>query len=434
MRRTPRVPVSAFLITLALAVSLSPEPARAAEPPATLRLDLVHGGDRRSEWFLLDRVIEVPFPCGDPGKPIDGTNLGQYLVRVFDRATNRLLYQRGFSSLFQEWRTTDEAATRSRAMTEVVRIPKPGGPVTVEIAARERDNSFRGIFSAPVDPASLDVWRGRRSRDLVVRDVLVNGPPETKVDLLFVSEGYRADQMEKFRGDVSRLTEALFAWAPYRDLRERFNVRAVEAPSRDSGPGEPRKGIFPDTAFRLSFNTFGIARYMAEPDPVALHDAAGNAPFDQLIVLVNTARYGGGGVFNAYNVTISDNPFDEYVLVHEFGHGFAALGDEYFDSSVAYNEYYPAGVEPWEPNITANGARPKWSDLVTPGVPLPTPPDAEKFGAAVGAFEGAGYASKGLFRARYDCKMIGKGHVGFCAPCDRAIRSVIDLYSSGAKE
>jgi hypothetical protein len=419
---------------LAAAAFFASGAARADGGSATLRLDLLHGGDRTTEWFQLDRVTEVPFPCGDPKKPIDGTNLGQYIVRVWEIETNRLLYTRGFSCLFWEWRTTDEAAVRPRALPEVVRIPKPPGPVRVEIGARERDNSFRPVFSASIDPDSLDVSRGKRRSDLVVRDVMVNGPSETRVDLLFVSEGYRADQMEKFRHDVSRLTEALFAWTPYRELRERFNVRAIEVPSRDSGPGEPRKGLFPDTAFSLAFNTFGIARYMAQPDVKALHDAAGNAPFDQLIVLVNTARYGGGGVFNAYNVTVSDNPFDEYVLVHEFGHGFAALGDEYFDSAVAYNEYYPAGVEPWEKNITANGTDPKWRDLVTPGVPLPTPPDAEKFGAAVGAFEGAGYAAKGLFRARIDCKMIGKGHVGFCAPCDRGIRQVIDLYSSGAPE
>jgi len=424
MARPIRAALAALVLSSLAAAS------GAAPPAATLRLDLLHGGDRTTDWFLLDRVIEVPFPCGDPAKPFDETNLGSYLVRVWDAATNRPLYTRGFSSLFFEWRTTDEAATRKRALPEVVRIPKPVGPVRVEIAARAKDNSFETIFSVPIDPSSLDVSHARRARDLVVRDVMVNGPPETKVDLLFVSEGYRADQMEKFRGDVSRLTEALFSWSPYKELRSRFNVRALEAPSRDAGPVEPRKGLFPDTAFSCSFNTFGIARYMAQPDPIALNDAAGNAPFDQLVVLVNTARYGGGGIFNAYNVTISDNPFDEYVLVHEFGHGFAALGDEYFDSSVAYNEFYPAGVEPWEKNITASGTNPKWRDLVTAGVPLPTPADAEKYGAATGAFEGAGYAAKGLFRARIDCKMIGKGHVGFCAPCDRAIRQVIDLYST----
>ncbi len=415
--------VSAVLLLLALSA-----------PPSTLRVDLLHGGDSEREWFILDSVTEVPFPCGNPAKPFDETNLGQYFARVSDLATNRPLWTRGFSDLFWEWRTTKEAKSRSRALPVVVRIPAPSAPVQLEIAARGRDGVFRPVFTTTIDPRSLDVSRVRRRSDLVVRDVMVNGPPEGKVDVLFVPEGYRADQMEKFRADVSRLAEALFSFAPYGELRQRFNVRAIEVPSREAGCGEPRKGFFPDTAFSLSFNTFGSARYMASPDVTALHDAASNAPFDQLVVIVNTARYGGGGVFNAYNVTISDNPFDEYVLVHEFGHGFASLGDEYFDSEVAYDGFYPPGVEPWEPNITASGESPKWKDLVTPGVPLPTPADPARFGDAVGAFEGAGYAAKGLFRAKIDCKMIGKGRVGFCPPCERAIRRVIDLYSEEAPE
>jgi hypothetical protein len=158
----------------------------------------------------------------------------------------------------------------------------------------------------------------------------------------------------------------------------------------------------------------------------------------------------------------------DYVFVHEFGHSFAGLGDEYYSSDVAYTDFYPADVEPWEPNLTAllEGRDLKWGHLVADGTPIPTPwekalydslvtvrgdldtesatydedvakIDAERSGileesaysGKVGAFEGAGYASEGVYRPALDCRMFSKSLAPFCPVCMEAIERMIDFHT-----
>ncbi|RKY53654.1 MAG: peptidase M64, partial [Candidatus Neomarinimicrobiota bacterium] len=168
-------------------------------------------------------------------------------------------------------------------------------------------------------------------------------------------------------------------------------------------------------------------------------------------------KYGGGGIFNLCSCCyIHDDEKEQswwpnYVFVHEFGHAFAGLADEYYSSAVAYNEFYPPGVEPWEPNITAllDPENLKWKKLVEPDIPIPTPWNKEKYDkiprsqskdkeallhkqeywGKVGAFKGAGYASEGLYRPYLDCRMFSKSLTGFCPVCSDAIVKMIRFYS-----
>lgn len=400
----------------------------------TLRLDYHHTGARGEELISLDAFrLEPGRWAGSKVHLIDHLEWGKYRLQVADAESALTIFTRTYSTLFGEWQTTGEAASGiGRTIHESALMPMPRRPATVSLASRRPDNSFAEIFTMRLDPASHLIERAGPPAGAQVHEVEVHGPAADKVDLLFLSDGYSLAEAEKFRRDVRRFTERLFSFSPFLENRGRFNVRAVLVPARESGVDEPRKGIWRDNPLGSSFNTFDIERYLTTLANREVRDAASAAPYDRIYVIVNSSRYGGGGVHDLFAVFSSDNEYSGYVAIHEFGHAFAGLGDEYYTSEVAYNEFYPAGVEPWEPNITAMlpGGLPKWADLLSPGVPIPTPADPNRFGSVVGAFEGAGYAAKGLYRPSIDCQMFSKGDRPFDPVCRRAIQRIIDFYAA----
>jgi len=397
----------------------------------TLRIDLFHTGTADDEVFSLDELIEEPYWAGNPGNLIDTLNLGGYLFRVFDLKTNTLIFSRGYCTLFGEWATTDEAIEGfTKTFHESLVMPFPKGPVQIRIDRRDRWNIFRNVFDLIVDPSDYHIRRGTRYRHFRVRELQNNGSPDGKVDVVIIGDGYKRNEMDKLRKDVKRFLEILFDTEPFKSRRKDFNVRLIETISEDSRVDEPRKGLYRSTIFDLSFNTFDLERYMLTFSNKAMRDVAGNVPYDQIIILANTERYGGGGIFNLYATCCSDNEYDGYVFVHELGHSFAGLGDEYYSSAVAYNEMYPQDVEPWEPNITAllDTTNVKWGDLIEEGTPIPTPDDST-YAGVVGCFEGAGYSAEGLYRPYRDCRMFSKAMVDFCPVCRRAIERMIDFHT-----
>jgi len=422
---------SCWLIALAL---LLPRIAAGEELfrfDATLRVDLHRSGDHRSEGFMLDELRREGAWPSSRVNLVDPSNQGCTVVEAYSPpARGTLVFRQGYCSLFGEWQTTDEAKTTRRTFSETVRLPMPRSPIRLVLKSRDRKNALRAVFEATLDPGSLAVSQERRHGGLVVHRLRGTGPIETSLDVTILGDGYQDWQMSKFQGDAARFAEVLLRTPPFADLRDRINLWAVESPSRESGVDEPRKGIYRDTALSMSFNTFGSSRYLMTTDNKAVRDIAANAPYDALFIISNSSRYGGGGVFNLYASLVSDNEYDDYLLTHEFGHSFAGLGDEYYTSSTAYNDMYPRGMEPWEPNITAQkklGGL-KWRDLVEPGTPIPTPAIDPRYQDKVGLFEGAGYAAKGLYRPAVDCKMFDKGHKPYCPVCLRSVRRWIEWY------
>ncbi len=394
----------------------------------SLRIDLYHTGTAKTETYALDETRIEPVWGGNPRVLIDTLNLGTSIVRVYDLGTNQMIYSRGYCALFDEWKTTSEAiAGFARTFSESILIPCPKGKVQVRIDARDRANVFRPVFDIVVDPADYHVRTERRDARFRVLSLLDHGPPSNKVDVVILGDGYTANETHKLRKDADRLLAVLFATEPFKGRKTDFNVRLVETVSAESSVDEPRERLYRDHLLGLSFNTFDIPRYMLTFANKAVRDAAGNAPYDIVVILANAKRYGGGGIYNLYSDTSVDNEFSGYVFTHEFGHAFAALGDEYYSSEVAYNDLYPKGMEPWEPNITAllDTTKVKWGALVKLGTPLPTPADSLHRGV-VGAFEGAGYSAKGLYRPCLDCIMFSKKQGPFCPVCARAIERVSD--------
>jgi hypothetical protein len=450
--------------------------AASAPPPLlTLRVDYVHSGNATEERLALDGlVVEGPWP-GTLEGPSDDPSLGKYRVAVLETASGRQLFSRGFASLYGEWETTVEAKQRGRAFHESVRIPMPDKPVRLEIAKRAENGVLRPLFSLALDPADPTIDRAGTAGAGRVWPVVQNGPPSEKVDVLLMGDGYTAAEMEKWHGDARRLAEMLFAVEPFKEHRADFNVWAVDTPAELSGVARPSDGIFRRSPLRAAYDAFGSERYVLSFDNKRLREAAAAAPYEFVEIVVNERKYGGGGIFGLYATVAADNAFTPYILVHEFGHHFAGLADEYYTSDVAYA---PAAArpEPWEPNVTADPSGARWKDLIAPGMPLPTPWAKQAFESAqrdtqerrkalrsqkrpeeemealfrdertlttrllgsgphagkVGAFEGAMYEARGYYRPQADCIMFTRDEAGFCAVCRRAIERMIDRYARQA--
>ena len=441
----------------------------------TMRVDYFHSGTATEEHISLDRIVsDGPWP-GSRARLLDDSNFGKYFFEVADRATNRVLYSRGFASIFGEWETTPEAKKTWRTYHESLRFPWPKRPVQVTLKKRGEDGVFRELWTVAMDPNSRFMNPADAAAAGRVWTIVENGPPAQKVDLLILPDGYTAAEMEKFHADAKRLTEALFGEEPFRSRQADFNVRALDVPSAQSGISRPHAGIFRHPALSTHYSSFDSERYILTYDNRTVRDVASTAPYDFLVILVNERTYGGGGIYNLYSTAAAGNAFAVYISVHEFGHNFGGLGDEYYTSDVAYETGTPEKPEPWEPNLTAlhDPKNLKWKELVEPGTPLPTPWDREafekysraaqeqrrklraagapeeqleklfreeqefetkllagmKFSGKVGAFEGAGYETKGLYRPTTDCIMFTRDEVGFCPVCRRAIERVIDLYT-----
>jgi hypothetical protein len=279
-----------------------------------------------------------------------------------------------------------------------------------------------------IDPVDYYIKKEKPVNASVTK-IYGTGEPQKCVDLAFIAEGYSKDEMGKFREDVKKMADILFAEAPFGDYRDKINIWAVEAVSSDSGTDIPGERVYLNTILNSSFYTFGIDRYLTTQDIKSVNDYAAVAPHDNIIVLINSNKYGGGGVYNYYSGTTAGHPLSPKVFIHEFGHGFAGLADEYYSSEVAYDEFYPLSVEPWEPNITTMvNFDSKWKKLIAEETPVPTPAE-DKYNKVTGLFEGGGYSTKGIFRPELDCRMKSNGLKGYCSVCSEAIKKMIEFYT-----
>ena len=296
-----------------------------AADPQTMRIDCFHGGSSTEEQMSLDGVVlEGPWP-GRLDRAIDDTNLGKYYFEVLDRKTNRVLYSRGFASVFGEWRETSEAADIRRQFHESLRFPAPAAPVQVVVKKRDRQNTFRELWSLAVDPADPAIDRSGPPANVMVWAVIENGAPRDKVDLLLMGDGYTAAEMEKWHKDARRMADTLFAVSPFKERRADFNVWAVDTPADQSGVSRPSDGIYRRPPLRATYDAFGSERYVLTFDNKRMREAASAAPYEFIEIIVNDRKYGGGGIFNLYATVAADNAFTPYVFVHEFGHHFAGL-------------------------------------------------------------------------------------------------------------
>lgn len=440
----------------------------------TMRVDYFHTGNAEEEHFAIDRILNDGHWAGSKMKLVDNLNLGLYFFEIQDRETSTVLFNRGFASVFGEWQTIPEAEEQWGTFHESVRFPWPIKPVKLIMKKRDGKNQFVKIWETEIDPSARSVNPAENKTPYKVFSYLKNGPATEKVDILILGDGYTADEMEKYQNDVKRLADELFEVEPFKSRENDFNVSAVETPSEVSGVNRPHPGVFKRTALSTSYSSFDSERYVLAYDNRTIRDVAATVSYDYMFIIINEETYGGGGIFRLYSTVAVDNSFSDYIFVHEFGHSFAGLADEYYTSSVSY-EMDEVSIEPYEYNITAllDPENLKWKHLVDKDTPLPTPwdkeaydkfsyeiqkerkalraakvPEAEvealferekkesanildnmEYTGKVGAFEGGGYMQYGLYRPYADCIMFTRNKQIFCPVCQDAISKVIDQYT-----
>lgn len=393
----------------------------------SLRIDFMSIGDAVSQTAVVHELRQEPVWGGPKKNLIEPFGYGEYLMEVYDAASEELIYSRSFCSLFGEWRTTAEAKVEKQAWYNSMSIPFPKNRIIVDLKARNKtDMKFYSIMRHEIDPTSMFIDKSPLVDNKVVK-IQDNGGCTDKVDLVFIAEGYTEAELDKFFADAERFSEALFSCPPFDTCRDDFNVWAVGTVSMDSGTSSSGTGVYKNTALKTGYYTFGLDRYLTTKDMKSIKDATWNVPCDAVFLLINAETYGGGGIYNSYACGTADNERTLNVFTHEFGHSFAGLGDEYFESTVAYESYYNLEQELWEPNITTlvDFDR-KWKDLLPEGTPIPTPLNDETKDK-IGVFEGGGYLSEGIYRPVDHCMM--RDYAPFCPACSRAILQMTDFLS-----
>ncbi len=457
----------------------------------TIRVDYHHIGDSQTELFTIDKIYQYGIWAGSTKNLIDNFNNGKYYVKVYDLPSNRLIFSKGFDSYFGEYQTSSNAIKGiKKAYHESALIPIPKEKIKFTIEKRNAENLLAEIFSAEIDPADVMIVRDKIVDQAVkVFKPVYNGDPQKKVDVAIVGEGYTVKELGKFRADLEKFSQILFTQEPFLSNKEKFNIYGVFKPSEESGCDEPPANIFKNTILNSTFNSLGSERYLLTEDNKTLRDLAAQVPYDALFIMVNHKKYGGGGIYNWCCTFTTDNQWHKYLFLHEFGHSFAGLADEYYTSDTAYEDFFKPTLEPVEPNITAllDSTNVKWKKWISSGIALPSFWEKKEFEEMdykwqaerralnnkvaklkrnrapkqeileteeeynlkdkqhadvvdrflqktknyrkVGAFEGAGYSPKGLYRPMIDCIMFSKGDKPFCRVCEEAILKVINFYS-----
>ena len=396
---------------------------------ASLRVDYTLTGNSKTTGFALKELIKEPYWSGSTTNLVDELEFGNYIVKVYEPGTDHLLFSKGYQNLFGEWQTTDEASKTVKSFDESVIVPFPKKTVEVALYYKDWEGRLNEGMRLTVRPDDYFI-RTADNLHLPVYDAWIGNPDITHaVDIVILPEGYTQEEMGKFFKDCNFFVESLFSYAPYDHYKSSFNVRGLMAPSEESGCTEPGDRIYRNTAMRFSYWTFDSERYCMSTDNRDIRDLAGQVPYDQIYVLINSQKYGGGGIYNFYCSSAASNAFSGDIIIHEFGHGFAGLADEYYEDETGYGDFYNNDIEPWEPNITTLvNFDIKWKDMLESKTPVPTPRE-KKYEHTVGVFEGGGYEAKGIYSPHMDCLMkTFRGHV-FCPVCQRAIERMILYYT-----
>ena len=380
----------------------------------TLRVDYIFSGTDKTAQIAVSSLGSFDTWAGRRVNMDKVPLKGNGQICMADAASGQVLYRMSFSTLFQEWQATEEATRVSKAFENVFLLPMPSSPVNITVELFDLKGNPAASLIHPVDPSDILIRPIGASPPATV-DIQRGGSPSDCIDIVIVPEGYTDSELDAFLDDARAAWQSFLNHEPFNSMKDRFNVIAVMIPSEDSGVSVPRNGDWKDTALGSHFDTFYSDRYLTTLHISRLHDLLAGLPYEHIIILANSQTYGGGGIYNSYELTAAHHSAFAPVVVHEFGHSFAGLADEYYYDD-QFTEYYYPGIEPWEQNITTMADfSSKWQDMI--GLP------------DVGLFEGAGYQSKGVWRPSQNCRMNTNTHPAFCPVCQRTIAAMIDFYT-----
>jgi len=395
----------------------------------TLRVDYIFNGNASGQAICLDGLSALPTWAGRKHHlaelPLQGN--GQIVMR--NAASGKTIYTTSFSSLFQEWLETDEARNVTKGFENTFLLPYPLQPVEIEITLLDPRRNVRASMKHIVHPNDVLIEQKGNSHITPHKYLLHNDSPEKCIDVAILAEGYTLQEIQTFYEDADIACKSIFDHEPFKSMKKRFNVVAVASPSTDSGVSVPRLNEWKHTAFGSHFSTFYSDRYLTTSRVKAIHDALAGIPNEHIIILANTEEYGGGGIYNSYTLTTAHHPMFRPVVVHEFGHSFGGLADEYFYDNDVMTDTYPLDIEPWEQNISTQvDFAAKWKDMLSENTPVPTPAEVSE-NYPTGVYEGGGYSAKGIFRPAENCRMRTNEYPAFCPVCQRALRRIIEFYT-----
>lgn len=395
----------------------------------TLRVDYIFNGNASGQAICLDGLSALPTWAGRKHHlaelPLQGN--GQIIMR--NAASGKTIYTTSFSSLFQEWLETDEARNVTKGFENTFLLPYPLQPVEIEITLLDPRCNVRASMKHIVHPNDVLIEQKGNSHITPHKYLLHNDSPEKCIDVAILAEGYTLQEMQTFYEDADIACKSIFDHEPFKSMKKRFNVVAVASPSTDSGVSVPRLNEWKHTAFGSHFSTFYSDRYLTTSRVKAIHDALAGIPYEHIIILANTEEYGGGGIYNSYTLTTAHHPMFRPVVVHEFGHSFGGLADEYFYDNDVMTDTYPLDIEPWEQNISTQvDFAAKWKDMLSENTPVPTPAEVSE-NYPTGVYEGGGYSAKGIFRPAENCRMRTNEYPAFCPVCQRVLRRIIEFYT-----
>lgn len=395
----------------------------------TLRVDYIFNGNASGQAICLDGLSALPTWAGRKHHlaelPLQGN--GQIVMR--NAASGKTIYTTSFSSLFQEWLETDEARNVTKGFENTFLLPYPLQPVEIEITLLDPRRNVRASMKHIVHPNDVLIEQKGNSHITPHKYLLHNDSPEKCINVAILAEGYTLQEMQTFYEDADIACKSIFDHEPFKSMKKRFNVVAVASPSTDSGVSVPRLNEWKHTAFGSHFSTFYSDRYLTTSRVKAIHDALAGIPYEHIIILANTEEYGGGGIYNSYTLTTAHHPMFRPVVVHEFGHSFGGLADEYFYDNDVMTDTYPLDIEPWEQNISTQvDFAAKWKDMLSENTPVPTPAEVSE-NYPTGVYEGGGYSAKGIFRPAENCRMRTNEYPAFCPVCQRALRRIIEFYT-----
>lgn len=397
----------------------------------TLRTDYIFTGDAHKQEVYLDELSALPQWAGRKHHLNELPLAGNGEITMKDKASGQVIYRTSFSSLFQEWLGEEEATRVKKGFENSFLLPFPKKEVIVTVELKNAHHQVCASLTHEVRPNDILIHQRGNARITPHRYLHQSGNLEDCIDVAILAEGYTEAEMDLFYKDAEATCEALFNHEPFKKLKNRFNIVAVASPSEDSGVSIPGQNEWKSTAVSSHFNTFYSDRYLTTSRVKSIHNWLAGIPYEHIIILANTDTYGGGGIYNSYTLTTAHHPMFKPVVVHEFGHSFGGLADEY-----AYTEapspLYPYHIEPWEQNITTLvDFESKWKDMVPEGTPVPTPvkTDKDEIFTSVGVYEGAGYTLKGIYRPVTECRMKINEAPAFCPVCQRALERLILFYT-----
>lgn len=397
----------------------------------TLRLDYIFTGNADKQDICLDELSSLPQWAGRHTHLSELPLAGNGEITVKDKATGKVIYRTSFSSLFQEWLGEKEAKVLTRGFENTFLVPYPKQPAEITVTLKDVYQKPCATLTHEVNPKDILIHQRGTGNLTPHRYLWKGGSSEKCIDVAIMAEGYSAKDEALFYKDAEIACESLFEHEPFKKLKDRFNIVAVFSESKDSGVSIPRNNEWKTTAVSSHFDTFYSDRYLTTRSVKAIHNWLAGIPYEHIIILANTDTYGGGGIYNSYTLTTAHHSMFRPVVVHEFGHSFGGLADEY-----AYDEapspLYPYSVEPWEPNITTLvHFEDKWKDMVEPGTPIPTKPqtDEKLIYTKIGVYEGGGYTKKGIYRPTTECRMKINEAPVFCPVCQRSLERTIRFYT-----